>query len=311
MKRIIKLSLLILSVVLFSCNNESSDFPAMDDSVVEKSAAITVAEVQAEEATAESTYEVQFFANAEKMLTRWWKYGKKFGMTNKLRYKNQCPDVSISGDEYPKTITLDYGDSTVLRNGKVLSGEIEIYISARASSQDYLRTVTYNDFGIDSVLVNGTATIEVDKVDSMFRKVTSDLTFILADGTEVIRTSERVWQWISGMDTQEDQTDDIISITGNAYAEMNGETYRKEISTALKRMGECKYIVEGVVDIYLNGELICSMDYGDGECDASAVMTNADGTTEVDLSERKLKGKSENNQNQNGNNGNQGGNGNG
>jgi hypothetical protein len=305
-------------VGLFSCNNDEIESPSSDELTLEKSAAITVAEVQMEATSTESTYEVEFFANAEETLTRWWKIGKKFTWQSKLRYLKNCPDVTIvegDNDGYPKEITLDYGDSTVLNNGKVLSGVIVIELSAAKSSQDYVRTVTYTDFGMDSVVVNGTSIVEVDKVDEMFRKFTSSLTFtFLADGTEIVRESERIWQWIAGLDTEDDQTDDIITISGTAYASMNGETYQKEITTPLKRLGDCKYIVEGVVSITLNGDVICTMDYGDGSCDEIAVMTNADGETEVDLSEHKMKGNEEQNQNTNQNSngsGNGGGNGNG
>jgi hypothetical protein len=294
MKRIIGISFVVLALGLVSCDNEKIDSSELNEELMEKSAQITVAEVQMEAATAESTYEVEFFANAEETLTRWWNIGKKFGWHNKLRYMKNCPEVVIlqgENDGYPKTITLDYGESTELNNGKVLSGLIVIDISAPRKSKDYIRTVTYTDFGIDSLLVNGASTVEVDKVDEMFRKFSSSLTFILADGTEIVRESERIWQWIAGIDTEADQTDDVMIISGTATAQMNGETYKKEITTPLKRLGGCKYIVEGIVEITLNGEVISTMNYGDGTCDAVAEMTNADGITEVDLAERKLRDK--------------------
>lgn len=309
MKKIIGISFLVLAAALFSCNNEKVDTQTFDTLSSEKSAEIALAEVQVEATTTTATYEVEFFANAETTLTRWWKIGKKFGWRNmhKTRYMKQCPDVTITegeNDGYPKTILLNYGDSTVLNNGKVLSGSIEIIISAERSSQDYMRTVTYNAFIRDSVSVSGTSFVEVDKVDEMFRKFTSNLIFTLADGTEITRESEKIWQWVSGMDTEEDQSDDLITISGKAEATMVLEdetkaTYVKDISSPLKRIGDCRYIVEGVVNIYLNGELICTMDYGDGTCDEFAEMTNADGTTQVDLSERKIKGENEKRQNGN------------
>lgn len=311
MKKIIGISFLVLTAALYSCNNEKVDTVTFDEQLSEKSAEIVGAEVQIEATTTAAAYEVEFFANAETTLTRWWKVGKKFGWRNasKTRYHNQCPDVSVSGEDYPKTITLNYGDSTVLRNGKVLSGIIEILITAPRNTQDYTRTITYTNFCRDSVCLTGTSIVEVDKVDDMFRKFTSSMVFTLADGTEITRESERVWQWIAGIDTEEDQTDDVITISGKAQATMvlednTNATYVKEITTPLKRLGDCKYIVEGVVTITLNGELICTMDYGDGTCDEFATMTNADGISDVDLSERKQKSK----KNQNGN---QGGNGNG
>ncbi|MBK6285899.1 MAG: hypothetical protein IPF54_27330 [Draconibacterium sp.] len=66
------------------------------------------------------------------------------------------------------------------------------------------------------------------------------------------------------------------------------------------RIGDCRFIVEGVVEITLNGTLISTLNYGDGECDEIATMTNSDGETiEVDLFNCKMKGNQNHNKNQN------------
>ena len=308
MRRIIGLTIIIAAMGLFSCNNESADVQTMNEELSEKSATVALNEVKMEAASTESEYQVEFFANMEQKLWRWWKIGKHFKWNQKLRYRiNHCPNIEIaSGNEdgYPKTITLDYGDSTVLHNGTVLSGMIEITISAPRSSQDYQRDVEYMGFGVDSMIVDGYSTITIDKVDTMFRMHESALTFTLADGTVVNRTSSRIWQWIEGMDTKDDQSDDVFTITMLAEVTMTidgtTETYKKETTTPLKRIGDCPYIVEGVVDISLNGS-VTTLDYGDGTCDEIAVMTDADGNqTEIDLSERRFKSKEEKNKNNNG-----------
>jgi len=309
MRRIIGLFIVIAALGLFSCNNNSADMQTMNEELTEKSAQITLNEVKMEAATTESEYEVEFFANMEQKLWRWWKIGKHFKWNQKLRYRiNHCPDVTVdSGDDdgYPKIITLDYGDSTALRNGTVLSGIIQITISAPRSSQDFQRKVEYLQFGVDSMIVEGFSTITIDKVDTMFRQYESVLTFTLADESIINRTSNRIWQWIEGMDTDEDQSDDVFIITALAEASMTidgtTDTYKKETTTPLKRIGDCRYIVEGVVEISLNGTVISTLDYGDGTCDEIAVMYDADGNpTEIDLSERKFKGKEEKNKNSNG-----------
>lgn len=301
MKKIIGFSILILTLGFIACNNEQ-DVTMSGENLSEKSAQVAENEVSMEAVTSESEYEVEFFSNLAPILSYWWSLGKRFEWNQTMRYQmNHCPDVEIADGEnegYPKVITLEYGDSTVLRNGTVLSGTIEITISAPRRSHDYERTVQYTAFGVDSLTIDGFATIMVDKVDTMFRKYESDLTFTLADGTKIDRTSERIWQWIEGMDTPWDQSDDVVVISGQAEAAMtiNGETdtYKKEITTPLKRIGECRFIVEGVVEITLNGERVSSIDYGDGTCDETAVLTDSDGNqTEIDLWHRKCKGEIE------------------
>lgn len=312
MKKIIGISLVFMGLGLFSCNNDKVDIPDQNEELLEKSASITIAEVQVEAATAETIYEVEFFANAEEKLTRWWRIGKRFEMNGKLRYRKNCPNVEITEGEdegYPRTISMNYGEGTELKNGKVLSGLIEIVISAPRNTQEYTKSVKYTNFGIDSLLINGNSMVEVDKVDTMFREYNSDLTFLLADGTTINRSSARTWHWISGADTKEDQTDDIITISGSAIASMDDvANYKKEITTPLMRKGECKHIVEGTVVVTLDGKVISTLDYGDGTCDAIATLTDIVGeVTTIDLSKKQLNRKKK--QNQNGNN--QGGKGNG
>lgn len=326
MKNSIGFLVVALAMLMFSCNtntDESIDIPEMSDELTLKSAEIAVAEVQAEAAVTECNYEVEFFANAEPILTRWWQMGKFFGWNSNLRYfENQCPDVTIEQSDdsgYPLTITLNYGDSTVLNNGKVLSGEIVMVISAPRNSQDYSRLVSFNDFSVDSMLISGTSEVVVDKLDSTFRKFESEMTFVYPDGTTVTRSAERVWQWLAGLDTPEIQSDDVVVITGEVtgtivWPDGTEETYSKTIATPLKRLAMCRYMVEGEVEVRVGGSTVSILDYGYNEsgedCDHYALLTTDAGDEVIDLSEKHYNGlakqKMQQNQHQySGENGNQ------
>lgn len=54
--------------------------------------------------------------------------------------------------------------------------------------------------------------------------------------------------------------------------------YEKIITNSLTKMEGCDFIVSGTIEYYLDGELVASIDYGDGDCDAIATMT-IDGVT--------------------------------
>ena len=316
MKRIIGFSVLVLGIVLFSCQNKNVDVPVNNDELIEKAAQITLGEVVMESTTNEVEYEVNFYANAQETITRWWKIGKRWSWTNKLRYKiKNCPDVVVEegdNDGFPKTITLNYGDGTELKNGKVLSGIIVIEISAPKDAEEKTRTVTYDNFGVDSVSLVGTAVMEHDKSDETFRTFKSDLTFTLADGTVIDRTSDRQWQWLEGADTDEDQTDDVIQITGIVNATKGTDTYSKEITDPLIRQRDCKYITAGEVVITVNDVVMWTMNYGQGDCNSIAIVTDADGNVkEVDLANRKMKDRKDGNKDEGKGDGNRKGDGNG
>lgn len=277
-------------VMLFSCNNEKEYLPN-EEVPVEKSTAITLNEAVVENATTEMQYEVGFYTNAQFVLNRWFQGGKCWGWSNKLRYRmNHCPCFQMGPmvNGFPKTITLDYGDSTLLRNGTVLSGKITIEFSGQPGTGEFSRMITYENFGVDSVLMNGTGEMTYNRTDSLFRTFTSDLVITLPDGMTINRTSERQWEWIEGLDTELEQTDDMIQITGFTVAETSeGDVYRKEIVEPLIRSRDCRFIVQGVVEITLNGELISSLNYGDGECNDMAILTRDGETYEVELRARR------------------------
>ncbi len=300
MKKFIGITILLATVALFSCQNEKIDNPTTDEEILsEKSAQITLGEVQMENALTETEYEIDFYANACNSIFAQFRMGHMWQWTNKLRYgANQCPNVTFGSedDTYPKTITLDYGESTTLRNGKELSGIIVIEITAPRNSAEYQRNITFDNFGVDTLLINGSAVVTIDREDEMFRTFTTDVEIMFDNGTTITRTSERTWQWIAGMDSELDQTDDVIEITGSATAVTpTGDTYTKEITEPLIRTRDCRYIVQGVVEITLNDELISSLDYGDGTCDNIAILTKDGETAEVDLAACKITGNGFNN----------------
>jgi hypothetical protein len=87
-----------------------------------------------------------------------------------------------------------------------------------------------------------------------------------------------------------EQNDDVVQITGYTNAETSdGDVYKKEIVEPLIRTRDCRYIVQGTVEITLNGELVSSLDYGDGECNDTAILTQNGESTEIDLSEIRCK----------------------
>ena len=57
-----------------------------------------------------------------------------------------------------------------------------------------------------------------------------------------------------------------------------GNVFSKNIAVPLRREMACRFIVSGVVEISRN-EIKASLDFGDGDCDATGFFTYPDGTT--------------------------------
>lgn len=285
---------IIISVGLASCQkNDDSGLISSNEELILKSTEISLTDIKVESVSNELSYEAEFYSNAELNLRQLAKirggFGKLIDWRIGLRYKTgQCPDVSIdtAAAGYPITITLNYGEATSLENGRILSGKITIVISGPKSIDGATRTINYEGFVIDSVGVEGTIveTITGEKLVSRKFAVNGDLTFTLPDGTVIDRVSNKVHEWIAGINTPLDYADDVIQITGSANSTIStGKSYSKEIVEPLIRLGNCMYIVQGITNFSQNGELISVLNFGDGTCDEQAILTTGGETIEIVL----------------------------
>lgn len=285
MKKTMFLSVLIvLAVTFFACNkNDDNNDPANTDTTTE--ATMVMKDAAVDDVSDASEYEVDFFTTAVDSLApvennpnwhQWHINHNAFG--GRFRW-GHCPNITIvSGPNngYPKTITLDYGDSTVLNNGRVLSGIIIINMSAPPRTNGATRLITFDDFAIDSINIAGNTSMVFtgDNLTQRIFTVTGELTYTFADSISLTRTEERQREWVAGLETQFDPSDDVIEITGFVQGiGSEGITYLKEITEPLVRHGNCRFIVQGLVTMSKNGEVFGTLDYGDGECDRYATLT--------------------------------------
>jgi hypothetical protein len=291
----------ILAFGTVACQKTDDVLTSFDEAMTLKSTEISLNDIQVESIADESQIEAEFFSNAEVILRGIANGGGKFKnyymLRGGLRYQmGQCPDVAIDTAEagYPITITLNYGESTILHNGRELKGEISIVITGPKSTDGTTRTISYTGFSIDSIAIEGTVAEQFsgNNADSRTITVSSDLTFTLPNGTVYDRVGQRVHNWLEGLDTEMEFDDDKIEITGNVtVTSSTGDTYVKTIVDPLIRLGSCRYFVQGVTQITLNSAVISEIDFGDGECDNEATLTVGDEVSTILLKERELKDK--------------------
>jgi hypothetical protein len=285
MKRIFGfLCAISLGIVIWSCQKDNLQSSDSLDSATLKSATIALTDNKLEAALSEVEYESDFYSGIEKLLWNGHHGGMKWGWKDFGHYKGgKGPDIELTGSTttYPKTITLDYGDSTVIHHGRVLKGKVIIEISAAPRTDGSTRKITYQNLVVDTITVNGTSTsvFKGDNKTSAAENYSEDIKFVYTDGKEITWKGTKIRKWVQGLATDTLRSDDVIEITGNVNASIKGgSVYVKEITVPLVRKGDCKYIVSGVIQLKVDNTLISSVDYGTGDCDASATLTK-DGTT--------------------------------
>jgi hypothetical protein len=195
----------------------------------------------------------------------------------------------MADGSFPVTITLDYGDSTVLMNGTVLSGTIVIVISAPPRTDGATRTVTFNDFYIDSINIAGTRTMTFSHVEGggITNNLVGDIVVTFPDGTSIERHTEKTMTFVEGFDTFGDFSDDKFMITGFTNSvSSEGFTFSAVIVEPLIRLGTCRFIVQGVVQMSKNDEVMAELNYGDGTCDDVATITKNGETKQITIGRR-------------------------
>ncbi len=211
----------------------------------------------------------------------------KFG----IPHLDSCAVVTVSSETYPKEIVIEFDSSCSAArestrpefghgHGHILSGKIIINISDSLKLAGSAETITYQDFYIDSMKVDLTATVKnLGKNSDGNWVIEKDYNQTITRGDlTCVRKNTETQEWISGFDTR-DKADNVYYLSGEGSVSINDTvTYTKVITTRMLFDSSCDYILSGVVELTKNGST-ATIDYGDGTCDNKATVT-IDGTSE-------------------------------
>lgn len=304
MKRIIGIFGLALSVFIISCQKDQ-DLIVQSELLSEKSAQIVVNEISVDNAMADINFESDFFIGAEGMMTEMNGGGMHNGgmnsgemnwdWNNSMHYSlGQHPNFTLHGQQgqHPDSLVMNYGMGTQLNNGRVMSGSMIINTSEEPNGDGFMREVTYEGFSVDSMSIAGMTSMYIsgDHQNGGSHMISENLIITMPDGTTIHRESEIVREWMEGSETDLDQTDDVMKVTGyviNTVNENGTETvYRKDIIEPLLKSSNCRYFSQGIIELSQAGNFIATLDYGNGDCDDVAVLTKAgEEPVEITLSE--------------------------
>jgi len=203
---------------------------------------------------------------------------------------DSCPTIIVTkptANPWPKVITVDYGTSCTGLNAIVRSGKIIIEISAPRMEIGSMRKVTFSDYYVNGNKVDGTKVLENSGFNAHEHLVISvKLTggkITLPDGKIIEREVDHQREWVAGLLTRNIWDDECL-VTGTATGvNIEGIEYTNSILTALHWTRACRFIVSGVVKIERGDAQPVMIDYGQGDCDAKAVITRGDESKEITL----------------------------
>lgn len=201
--------------------------------------------------------------------------------------KPVCPTITITREgesRFPQTVTADYSTGCKGKRNHDMSGTVSIYKSSAWIVSGATRTITFNNFTIDGVAISGTKTITYDGVSNGVYNfsVSSDLVFTWSDGYWIHRIQNKTRSFIAGIDTADDESDDVLQITGTVTdTDSNGIVLIKKITEPLILSAGCDYFGSGVIEVTKNGELVFTLNFGDGTCDLKATITKNNDSLQI------------------------------
>lgn len=196
--------------------------------------------------------------------------------------RGACPSVTFAQPKgtWPNTVTLEYSAGGCTKDGHTFVGTVTIQQSNKMSVVGAERKVSFDNFYIDGVKIEGTRTLTNQGPNAAGQPVwlkEADETFLFPDGTTATYQTSRTRTMIEGAGTPT-HLDNTWSITGTATGtNRKGETFSATITTPLVKRFLCPWIVEGVVEFEHDGKTR-TLDFGDGTCDRDATLTLNDGT---------------------------------
>jgi len=204
----------------------------------------------------------------------------KFG----IPHIDSCAVVTVSSETYPKEITIEYTGTCSEHHGHVTKGKIVIDISDSLQLAGAVETINYQDFYMDSMKIDLTASVKNLGLNSdgnwVIEKEYNQT--ITKNDLVCVRENKESQEWISGFGTGA-KSDDKYYLSGSGSVTVNDTaTYTKKITTPLLFDASCDYITEGVVELTRDGST-ATIDYGDGTCDNKATVTIAGNTEEISL----------------------------
>lgn len=203
----------------------------------------------------------------------------------------------ITHDIENKKVTIDFGEGCVGPYGRERSGKIIVTYSSEIGDSIANRIITFEDYFVNNKGITGIIELRDISVNGsgylQSVKKLVDLTVSFPNGEQVVFNGSRTREWISGAGDG-DHTNNVYRITGSLNGESTtGRSFTHEIVEPIISDWSCAAQgnfarVSGVVEMTKLGGYVSrkrTVDYGDGDCDNTIVVTTFRRTYVVTVSE--------------------------
>jgi hypothetical protein len=197
-----------------------------------------------------------------------------------------CATITVTPNDstYPKTVTIDFGDSCVGRDGKVRSGKMVLHFTAPVRRPGAVVTLTFVNYHVNRAHIQGTKIFKNLSEPPMHKwsieVLDGKVTFPNGRGYtyEGIKTVKQIAGMLTGI-----VRDDVYQITGRSKTVFrNGVTVNLNTEDPLIKKVNCPWISEGTLKIKINDRVL-KLDFGfpnNGNCDNKALLSWNNGNSQ-------------------------------
>jgi hypothetical protein len=187
------------------------------------------------------------------------------------------PDASSTEEEPKGVITVDFGTSGCTdAKGNVRKGKLIFTYDGKRFMPGSTVVTTTENYSINGVTLEGTRTltnVQESTTDApRFNVTLANGKATFADGLSATRESNITFQWHRA----ENPLNDYLQIENSSAASgvtRLGREYSVDIVEDMTFKRHCGIAVSGVKKYTIDGDKEISIDYGDGTCDRSFVVT--------------------------------------
>lgn len=215
------------------------------------------------------------------------------GRTMQVDSVPSCATVTIqhlASTFFPVKVTVDFGAGCIGRDGRTRSGKMITIYTGRLTVAGSMSTTTFDNYRVDSVLVQGTVKItNTSTPPSVGTLPVHQFTVDVINGRRT-RPNGHYLEWnghrvitqVEGMLTPLHPFDDVYAITGHGSGSVHRGTFiaswESQITVPLRKRFNCRWITQGKIRVVRRNLATTSrwaavLDYGAGTCDRNATLT--------------------------------------
>jgi hypothetical protein len=266
MKKSLLFFILIFSIILTSCKKDDKEYNT---------------KVAENYALGESMFSDVFKQVSDGSLWAEDTITNKGAKSSYTSLTSSCATLSITPFDlttFPKTLTVDYGTTNCLcSDGRYRRGVINAVLTGWYRDSSTVITITPSNYYVNDYLIEGTKTV-TNKGHNTSGNLEYDI--VVTNGSITGQEGTSTWntnrtnEWIEGESTIFNPWDDVYLIRGSANGvTVESEAYTMNILQDLRVELSCKWIVSGLLRIEGSNSYTIDVDYGNGNCDALAVVT--------------------------------------